>query len=406
MRAPASYAQAFERFAQTLPSGERSARAQAFARFAEQGFADSSDERWHYTDASRLAPQDVQLASELPAPSLDAYRLPDCETQVWRNGLAAQTPSADTPSAEPGDALDALNHAFARAGLQLSLQPGEIRSTPLHALLLTQAQQAGEMHHLAHRLQLARGSSATVILDHLGLPGAASFSTHQLDIALADQAQLTLICLQRESETATQFLRARARIGRDAQLRLINLDFGGQLIRKHWQLSLAEPGAELELAGLFAAQGRTHLDNQYEVEHAAAHTRSRHLLRGLGSGRSKSVLNDRVLVRPGAIKTDSEQRLAQLILERGAEINAKPELEIYADDVKCAHGNSIGQLDERAVFYMQSRGVPEAQARALLTYGFADAVLAQLPIPALRLRLARQLTRQLGAELDFEEAGL
>ncbi|SEQ07621.1 Fe-S cluster assembly protein SufD [Solimonas aquatica] len=403
MRAPTSYQAAFAQFAQGLPAAERALREQAFASFAAAGFPDDSAERWHYTDLNKLAPQNVQLPATLGAPALDELLLPGCESRVWLNGRAQQAAAGGEMPSGAGDALVQLNRAFALPGLQLQLAAGEQRAQPLHALLLTQAQAPGEMHHLAHRIALARGSRATVLLHSAGLPGAASFSSHQLDLDLAEQAQLTLICLQQEGEQAAQLLQTRARIGRDAQLRLINLDFGGQLIRKDWQLQLAEAGAQLEVHGLFAAQQRVHLDNQYEVEHAAPHTSSRQLLRGLGSGRSKSILNDRVLVRPGAFKTDSEQRLANLILERGAEINAKPELEIYADDVKCAHGNSCGQLDERAVFYLRSRGVPEAQARALLTYSFADAVLAQLPIAALRLRLAQTLTRQLGAELDFED---
>src|SRR3546814_2270728 len=146
-------------------------------------------------------------------------------------------------------------------------------------------------------------------------------------------------------------------------------------------------------------------DLQYEINHAAPHGTSHQYFRGIGFGPSKAVLNGRVVVQPGAQKTDSDQRIANLMLAKGAEINAKPELEIYADDVKCAHGATCGQLDDTAVFYLRTRGVPEAQARALLTYSFINSVLEKIPHAGLRTRIALQITAQLGADLDLSAIG-
>src|SRR3546814_483656 len=276
--------------------------------------------------------------------------------------------------------------------------------------------------------------------------------------------------------------------GPRARFDLVNVDLGGKLIRNDWRVKLAAPGAQTELAGLFTADARVHLDNQYEINHAAPHGTSHQYFRVIGFGPSKAVLNVRVVVQPGAQKTDSDQRIANLMLAKGAEINAKPELEnkdaglfiadamvnnvnkvevnhaaskgtsnhdfrgigfgaskavvngrvvvqpgaqktdsdrrianrmlakgaeinakpereIYADDVKCAHGATCGQLDDTAVFYLRTRGVPEAQARALLTYSFINSVLEKIPHAGLRTRIALQITAQLGADLDLSAIG-
>lgn len=401
----ASYGAAFSQFAGTLAAAEHAARSAAFDEFVQHGLPDDSIERWHYTDLSAFPKKAVQLAGASASVEVSRWQLQDCDEHIWLNGRRAAGTAEDRPQALPSlDAhagLAGLHRAFARSGLQLDVAKDTQLPRPVHALTVSTAAAAGEMSHLAHRIHLARGARATVILQNVGVDGAERFATQSLSVDLEDGAQLTLIRVQDESRTTTQWLQTGVTVGRDARFDLVNIDLGGKLIRNDWRVKLAAPGAQTELAGLFAADARVHLDNQYEIDHAAEHGTSRQYFRGLGFGTSKAVLNGRVVVRPGAQKTDSEQRIANLMLAKGAEIDAKPELEIYADDVKCAHGASCGQLDDTAIFYLRARGVPEAQARALLTYSFANDVLAKIPHADLRARVAARITAALGADLDL-----
>lgn len=405
MSTHASYREAYARFAETLPPAERAQRDAAFEVFVRDGFPDDGIERWHYTDLQRFGAQAVQLADAGSTIDVTPWQLDGCTMQTWHNGRAlGALPDiqADAKLYTAHTGLAGLHRAFAQPGLRLLLDRNETLAQPLHALTLSSAEANGEMHHLAHTIRLARRAHATVVLEHAGIDGAERFITQSLGIELDEGAALTLIRVQDEASSTTQWLQTSVNVGRDAQLTIVNVDLGGGLIRNDWNVSLLNAGAHASLYGLFAADGKTHLDNQYEIDHTAPHGSSRETFRGLGFGKSKAILNGRVVVRPGAMKTDSEQRIASLMIDKGAEINAKPELEIYADDVKCAHGNSCGQLDDKAVFYLRSRGVPAATARALLTYSFASEVLAQIPHPALRRRIAQRIVTRLGAELDVD----
>lgn len=401
----ASYGEAFARFAGGLGAAEHAARAAAFEEFVRHGLPDDSSERWHYTNLRALPARPVHLATAPEATDLSAWRLDDCEEQLWLNGrplAVASIEAAPLPALDAHAGLAGLHRAFALPGLQLHLGRGERRARPVHALCISGAREDGEMHHLAHRIVLDANAEAVVILQQIGLDGAARLATQSLAVTLGAGARLTLVRLQAESRATTQWLQMEASVARDAQLAVVNVDLGGGLIRNDWRVKLADTGAQAELAGLFAADARVHLDNQYEIDHAAPRGTSRQHFRGLGFGTSKAILNGRVVVQRGAQKTDSEQRIANLMFAKGAEIDAKPELEIYADDVKCAHGASCGQLDETAVFYLRTRGVPEAEARALLTYSFVDEVLRRIPHAGLRRRIAQRITARLGANLDFD----
>lgn len=398
-----AYAQAFERF----NAGRRDAaqRADAFDTFLKAGFPARETEVWHYTDLSPLSLLDVRLpVSDAAAPDLSAWALDGCTQQTWLDGRPQQADSAlalpEGPFVHEG--LGALHRAFALPGLNLDLAAGTQQAQPLHALLVSNSRTAQEMQHLHHRIRLGRGARAVVILRHVGLGSVERWITHSLDIELGDGAQLQLVRVQEETAATTQWTQVSARTGRDAKLDVISVDLGGALTRNDWRIKLAAPGGDAQVHGLFAPTDRMQLDNQFEIEHAAPHCSSREVFRSLGFERSRSVLNGRVVVRPGAMKTDSEQRVASLVMSPGAEINAKPELEIYADDVKCAHGNTFGQLDRNAVFYLRSRGVPEATARGLLTYSFANEILAQIPHEGLRRHVAATILKRLGSELDPE----
>jgi len=182
---------------------------------------------------------------------------------------------------------------------------------------------------------------------------------------------------------------------RDARLSAHTLTLGGALVRSDAGFLLAEEGAACRIHGLFAGSGQQLLDHHTLVDHAMPHGESRQLTKGILTGSARGVFRGRVIVRPGAQRTDAEQSNPNLLLSAGAEVDSKPQLEIHADDVKCRHGSSIGRLDEDALFYLRARGLAERDAREVLTRGFAAELLDALPAPALGTALAARLGERL-----------
>lgn len=345
---------------EALPEAARTpSRRAALEAFLEQGLPSTSQEDWQYTDLAPLA--------ALPAGAL----APDAE--VTSSGASIDTV----------DSLDALNRAFAAGGLDRTIDA----NTRLDAPLRPDARA-----HQRHRLRLARGSEATLILN---TSGDAPFQTVFADIELDAGSRLHLIRLNDAGADAHRVTRVSLRIARDARADVVCIDLGGRLARHELRVDLHEPGAGVQLNGLYAPTGNGHVDNHTWIEHRAPHCTSRQSFRGIARDKARAVFNGMVRVHKDAQKTDSEQRVANLILSPGAEINAKPELEIYADDVKCAHGATFGQLDEQALFYLRSRGVPAALARTLLTCTFAHDVLQHIQPEDVRARVTRRLLRQL-----------
>lgn len=358
------YASAFER----LPAAARTAaRRAALDHFLGRGLPTTAEEDWKYTDLSALhalSPSITDIDGDAPA-RLDAT----------------------------ADGVDALNAAFCTGGLQLEVPA----NTEVPDVLI-----AGGRGHRRHRLRLGRGARARLRLD---TQADAAFQTAVLDVELQDGAQLSILRLQDADADAQHLTRIRARLARDAKLDVSTVDLGGRLSRHDLQVDLDGPGAEVQLRGLFVASGQGHIDNHTRFDHRAPHGTSRERMHGLAQDRARGVFNGKVVVHPDAQKTDSEQRVANLILSPKAEINAKPELEIYADDVKCAHGATFGQLELDALFYLRSRGLPQAEARALLMLAFAMEPLRQIPDAAFRAEALRAVATHLHADLDDAALG-
>jgi Fe-S cluster assembly protein SufD len=391
----AAYAENFERFAVQLPKEQQAARRAQFDRFLAAGFPTPRIEEWHYTDLAPLAERRFDLAG--PAEAAELELLDETDHLVYVNGQLDRTRSSaaklhqDIPVAsEAGDSVAALNAAFASGGLNLRLGRGERLPRPLQ-LLAIGAGAAPAMVHQRHRIELGENAEATVIFQFQGR-SAARLSTQVIELNLAPGARLTLYRLQHEHADATLLSRIDASLGRDSSLQAVSVDSGSGLVRHDFNVDLAGPGAEAILSGLYQPAPGGHTDNHTRVIHNAPHCRSREHFRGIIDARAKAVFNGKVVVQPGAQKTDSEQRVANLLLSKKAEVNAKPELEIYADDVKCAHGATVGQLDDTALEYLRSRGIDAATARALLLRAFATAVLERIAIPGLR----RQAELRLG----------
>lgn len=401
-----SYSAQFERFANALTAAERAPRSVQFSRFLASGFPDKHLEDWRYSDLSALKARsfapDVATAEQLPDSLLN-----DADTLVYLNGRLLGQPKSshwhsDTSELPPtATGVDALNAAFASGGLRLRLDRGSVLDQPLQVLFVSRNDAEATMSHQRHLIELGDQAQATVLLDFAG-DGGERLATHFFDVRLGRGARLTLFRVQDEAAGGTLISHIDARLFRDAKLDAVTIDLGGGFIRHDLDVSLAETGAEVTVAGLYAQARQSHIDNHVRVVHAAPHCTSRMNYRGLVDEKTKAVFNGKVVVQPGAQKTDSEQRIANLLLSRRAEVNAKPDLEIYADDVKCAHGATVGQLDETALAYLRSRGIDKDTARAMLLRAFALQILDRIEWPALRARIeaALHLPAELSLELD------
>lgn len=329
-----------------LPAGRRA----ALDALRTHGLPTRDDEDWKYTDLSVLN----QLAVEEIAPNPENHEFPkefDC-------------------------GLDALNTALS-GGRQTQTIAGRVElDTGLHRRL---------------RLQVDR--DAELILDDRT---ASRFATFFVAIDIAPNARLKLLRIQNADANAHRLTRLKIALARDARLDAITVDLGGGFVRHDLDVTLNAPGAEAQLHGLYLAGGAAHVDNHTRVDHRAPHCTSREVYHGIALDKARAVFNGKIVVHPGAQKTDSEQHVANLILSKTAEVNAKPELEIYADDVKCAHGATFGQIDENAVFYLRSRGLDRDAARRLLIGAFAHEIIDRIGDDAQRDRIARQFEAGLG----------
>ena len=356
---PEQLAQAFER----LPEAARTAtRERALRLLQSQGLPRRHGEHWKYTDLGAL--DELGLAGEI-------------ETDA---------PPAELP--ESADGIEALNVAFALGGVDQRIEDERPEGVSLVA---------GGRGHRRHRIQVAPNRALKLQMD---LEPEAAFQSVVLDLHLEAGARVQLLRCLEASPDARHFTRIRARLDRDASLEIATLDFGGRLSRHDLSVQLEGAGASVQLHGLFHAGTQAHIDNHVCFDHRAPSCSSRQVVRGLAGERSRGIFNGKVVVHPDAQKTDSEQRLANLLLSPRAEINAKPELEIYADDVKCAHGATFGQLDTLALFYLRARGLPEAEARAMLTLAFALEPLKAITDDSFRQQALGATARQLGAKLD------
>jgi len=241
------------------------------------------------------------------------------------------------------------------------------------------------------------GSEATVVETFLGRPPARTLTNGVAELVLEESAILHHVRVVDEGE-AWHVGAVQAHQSRDSRLISHNLCLGAALTRIDLGSVLDGEGAECLLHGFYLAEGRQHVDNHTFLEHAKPHCPSRELYKGVLSGGARAVFNGRILVRPDAQKTDAKQQNRNLLLSGEATVYTRPQLEIYANDVKCTHGATIGRLDEQALFYLRARGIGKTEARALLLRAFAAEILEQIPVPALRQSLEQIVSERLHLE--------
>lgn len=244
-------------------------------------------------------------------------------------------------------------------------------------------------------IRVRSGASITLIEHLFGGDDAIGLTNRLLDIELESSASLTLIRVQESGAKAHSIQRTTARIASGARLELVSLELGGLWSRHELAIDLDGAHANVKVTGLVALQGRQHHDTQLSLTHAAGAASSRTLWKAIANARSRSVFNGLITVAPGADQTEAHLKTSNLLLSPHAEIDTKPELVIEADEVVCSHGATVGQLDDKALFYLRSRGIPEAQARQMLTLAFGGEVLSAVADATLRRALSERVDMHL-----------
>jgi Fe-S cluster assembly protein SufD len=403
----------------------RALRERAYECFAQSGFPTTREEAWRYTNLAALSRQAFAPAAHDAGPvaqeilgtaafaELNAYRLVFVGSR-YRPELS------DPPPADAGVFAASLSDALTRSPEELQGLLGEIGAPEAgafaalsSALLVDGAyvrvvanMPVARPIHLIHvgapnalssprTLVVAdENSEATIIEHYVGLDAERYFSNALTEISLAPGARMTHYRVQEESAQGFHIGGVHVRQERDSAFASRVVDLGGLLVRNDLHTALSE-GASCTFDGLYVLGGRQHVDNHTVIEHAAPHTTSRELYKGVLDGRARAVFNGRVVVHPDAQKSDAQQTNNNLLLSEDAEIDTKPELEIYADDVKCSHGATVGQLDPDQLYYLRTRAVDEASARDLLTFAFANDVLRRFELAPLRAALDRSLMNRL-----------
>jgi Fe-S cluster assembly protein SufD len=280
----------------------------------------------------------------------------------------------------------ALNTAFLQDGAFVYVPSRTTVEEPIELLFLTDGQVITQPHNL---IVVEREARATVVETYASLRDGPYWTNAVTEIAAGDAARIDHHRVQRESPRAFHLGVTDTHQGRDSKVHVHAVAFGGVLARHDLGSVMAGNGGTLILNGLYLLNGEQHVDHHTKIEHAAPHCESHEYFNGVLDGKSRGVFTGRIIVRPGAQKTDSKQTNNNLLLSSDAHADSQPQLEIYADDVKCTHGSTVGPLDPRALFYLRSRGVGEREARRLLTYGFGVEILNRMAIAPLREQLDR-----------------
>lgn len=423
------YLAEFDRFRRRLPDDRLAQRRdQALAFLKDHGFPTRKKETWKYTDVAPITRRRFTLPEAAPAAVdesfIEALRFPGLSGSalIFVNGHFAAALSdvaslpdgavaqslRETRTAKPDEEIEhgftALNVAFLNDGACVEIADGVEIDKPLHLVYAAAPDGAEPLAaHPRNLIKLGRHAKATIIETCAGPEGAEYFTNAHTEITAEAGAQLSYYKIQQESQRAFHIATTRIRQRQDSRVDCHALSLGGALARNDIAVALEEPGAEVKLNGLYLADHRQHLDNHTLVEHQQPRTRSDEHYRGVINGHARAVFNGKAVVWEQAQKTEAHQSNANLLLSGNAEVDAKPELEIYADDVKCSHGATVGRLDETMLFYLRARGLDKETAKSLLIYAFADAVISDIPLPQIRKRLERQVVGELpDAELIRE----
>jgi Fe-S cluster assembly protein SufD len=422
------------------PSWVQRLRRNAFTRFEELGFPATNQEEWKYTNVAPIAKAKFEPAAESleVSATLDAARLQEFSYEearrsqlVFVNGFYRSELSSVEALPEGVVATDiafalregtyadvvreqlarsadfnenaftALNTAMISSGAFLLIPKGVEIESPIHLLFISDAAQAQTLSSPRVLIVGETGSSATVIESYVSASETGVYFTNAVvEIVLADSARLNHYKVQRESAEAFHVATTQASLKRNSTFNSTAITLGARLSRHNINVLLDEEGAECWVDGLYLVSTGQHTDTHSVIDHRQPHCTSHQLYKGILDGKSRAVFNGKVFVRPGAQQTNAMQTNKNLLLSDEARVDTKPQLEIFADDVKCAHGATVGQLEEEELFYLASRGMHRDLARNLLTYGFAEEVIEKIKIESIKAQLDKAVLNRLQARLE------
>jgi Fe-S cluster assembly protein SufD len=292
-----------------------------------------------------------------------------------------------TIAADGKDPISALNAAFVTDGGAIRIAAGATADAPIEMVFVSTASEPSTLT-TRNVVVLEEGASATIIETHLG--GSEAYVANSVTEArLGKGSRLDRVKLEAEGEGAIHLANFHADVGENATLRDFTLTLGGRAVRQQGFVTVSGEGADVGVSGAYLLSGRQHADTRLVVDHAVPHGTSRELFKCVMDESARGVFQGKVIVRPGAQKTDGKQSSHALLLSERAEFDAKPELEIYADDVVCGHGATSGELDETQLFYLNSRGIPEVEAKSLLIAAFVGESFDTVNNEAIRDELTR-----------------
>jgi Fe-S cluster assembly protein SufD len=401
---------AAERAADAGPEWLAETRRQGLRIFRDEGVPHAKIEAWKYTGVNGLVgigfdPQGTVPEVVIPPPPPlagleDAYhlvfvngrfapRLSDLDGLPQGAALEPLTAADPNPPeavrAYLGRILEldgmpfaALNTAFWTEGCLVSLDDGCALSRPIHLVSIAAGGETPAMFAPRTLVVVGRGARATIVESHLGATAAPTFSNAVVEVVAADGAVVEHYKRVEGGESGFHTGASAVRLGADASYDGFALTLGGRLVRNEYRMTLASPGAECRINGAYAAFGDSHVDNTTLIDHVAAGATSREIFMGVIGDTARGVFQGKIRVRKHAQKTDGHQLHKAILLSSGAEVDAKPELEIYADDVKCTHGATAGKLDETMLFYLLSRGIPESDAQRMLIQAFLSGALDEI----------------------------
>jgi Fe-S cluster assembly protein SufD len=437
-----AYEAAFRRLPEKLsaePSWLRRVRESAFATFERLGFPTVGQEEWKYTNTAAIARGRFEpvLASAATRPadsngfgsfvydearhsrlvfvngifqkdlsSLDALPAGVVAmdiTKVLGPGQYEATVRAhlerDAGSSENG--FTALNTALFSSGAFVLIPAGVKVSAPIHLLFVSESRNGDAPASFPRVLVVAEENSAATILESYVSPSDGVYLTNStVDFVLGAGAHLQHYKVQRESTGAFHVATTNAELGPNASYDTTAINLGAALSRQDIGITMDHEGAECWVDGLYMMDGSQHTDTHSSIDHRQPRCTSHQLYKGILDGKSRAVFNGKVFVRHGAQQTDARQTNKNLLLSNEARIDTKPQLEIFADDVKCAHGAAIGQLEEDEIFYLESRGINPELARNMLTYGFAEEVIEKIKIESIKRELDEAVLHRLHVQLE------
>ena len=396
--------------------GLATARDAALRQLDKKGLPNTKDEDWKYTDLDAV----ISISNEwlagggAAAPVADAAvesvtALFDFDWLIIRNGTIdadsvaklqepgldigllsahANVPEYDAP-------LSDLNVALLRDGLSITVSAEFASERPIAILHIDSTDADVGVSQTRVAIKIEEHAHADFVEYHSSSGTAAHYANSVIDIQLMTDARVDYVRLQDRDTLHKQTGRLRVSLDERSQFHHAAFDFGGDLIRNDLDIQIVGSDSLASFSGLYLADGKQHIDNHTRVDHRVGPARSEQEYRGILSGKARCVWNGKAVVHSGADGTDANQANHNLLLSERSEIDAKPELEIYADDVKCSHGTTVGQLDESALFYLQTRGIDKPSARHLLTRAFAQKIVDMSPIPSIQEAISDQVAKRL-----------